>query len=562
MKKRQLTYCLLFALLLACLGLRAQNLFTGAAGERIQVCTDRTMYVSGEKVFFSAVVYHLNENVKTEFSRIFYCELITPDGKKIAGRKFLLQNSTGQGCVTIPQETVSGIYFLKCYTRFMRNAGTHQYKYVMLKIINPFKSEVLTGNYAHDTTVQEGNSMKLPGTDESMTIISGKNTFAPREKVRLSIIGNTGKEPPAALSLSVIPESTYNDVATMADRNPNGSGTGLFLPETRGISLSGQVIGKESGKPVPNARVNLSVIGDKDILVVLTDSNGRFIFALAPFHGNRDIFLCSEATGSVTPEILIDNDFCSKQVYLHSPRFALDAEESKAALKLAVNSKITAIFNKDTLSHDYPGEENKTPFYGKPTEVLEMENYIDMPTLDEYFSELPVMVKLKKVRGKKHFWFLNAQADMALYDPLVLVDWVAVNDIEKVLAMPPQTIERIELVNTLYIKGNITFGGIISFVSKKNDFAGIDLPASGKFINYNFLDTCSGNVPSPPLHRNIPDSRNTVYWNPAVQTNTQGVAGISFTVPDTPGRYYILLRATSKSGEVTLTKETFFVKRD
>ncbi|MFH1159519.1 MAG: hypothetical protein V1733_01045 [bacterium] len=555
-------YLVLFTLISVCSGLKSQDFVVDAAGERIQVCTDRTMYMSGEKVLFSAVIFNIKDLFAEEFSRTFYCELITPDGKKIAGRKYLLQNSSGQGCLTIPEETISGIYFLKFYTRFMRNISTDEYKYIMLKIINPFKTEVLSGNDAFDTTDLAGNNVEVLASDQSLNILSGKKTFSPREEIRLNIRGNTGKGLPAKLCLSVIPESTYEDPFFPDKNKLNTANNGVYLPETRGISLSGQLIGKESGKPVPDAKVNLSIIGDKDILVVRTDSSGRFFFALPDYNGNKDIFLCADDLPDITPEILIDNDFCSKPVYLSSPLFTLNEAEMKAAYKLAVNSRITSMFRENIMAGDSPGEENNTPFYGEPSDVLLMEKYIDLPTLGEYFTELPVAVKLRKGQGRKQFRFYTTQADMSIYDPLMLVDWVAVNDIEKILAMSPLEIERIELVDCPYVKGNITYGGIISFVSKKNDFAGIDLPTSGTFVNYRFLEECTENIPPGPSPGNIPDSRNTVYWNPAVQTNDDGTAGISFPAPDTPGKYYILLRGMSLTGEVVLTEEMIVVMED
>ena len=75
---------------------------------------------------------------------------------------------------------------------------------------------------------------------------------------------------------------------------------------------------------------------------------------------------------------------------------------------------------------------------------------------------------------------------MAIYDPLVMIDWVAVSDNESILGTPTQSISRIELVNAPYIKGDMIYGGIISIISKKGDFAGIDLPRNGIFINYKF----------------------------------------------------------------------------
>jgi hypothetical protein len=552
-------YFVLLMLISFCSGLKSQDLFINAQRERIQVCTDRSLYVSGEKVHFSAVILNVKDTLTVEFSHVLYCELITPDGNKIAGGKYRLQNFSGQGCLSIPEETISGIYFLKFYTRFMRNLSTDEYKYIRLKIINPFKTDVLTGNDAVDTAVLTRNKRKEPSGGQSLNIQSGKKNFSPREEIRLNIKGNTTTGLSARLCLSVIPESTYEDPFFSNKKKEVAAKNGIYYPETRGISLSGQVIGKESGKPVPYTKVNLSIIGDRDILVVRTDSAGKFFFALPDYHGNKDIFLCADDSPVVTPEIFIDNDFCSRPVNLPSPMFKLNEEEMKAAYKLAVNSRITSIYSKDTINIDTPGNRNNPSFYGEPSDVLVMEKFIDLPTLEEYFTELPVGVKLRKVDGKKKFRFYNTQPEMSIYDPLVLVDWVAVNDMAKILAMSPPEIDRIELMDSLYVKGNITYGGIISFVSKKNNFAGIDLPTSGTFVNYSFLEACTENNVSYPSPANIPDSRNTVYWNPAVQTNDEGNATISFYAPDTPGRYYILLRGMSMTGEVVLTEEMIVV---
>jgi len=520
------------------------------------------MYVTGEKIFFSVLVYNVNENLSEKFSRIFYCELITPDGNKIAGGKYLLQSFTGQGCLTIPEETLSGIYFLKFYTRFMRNVSTAEYKYIMLKIINPDKTEVLSGNDDRDTLVQAEKTKHGTTVNQTLNILSGKKIFSPREEIRIKIGVDTGQQLHNLFCLSVIPVSTFEDLIIPQKNDPNPSEKGFYLPETRGISLSGQLISKETGRSIHGAKVNLSIIGDKDILVVITDTSGRFYFPLPDFTGNKDIFLCADDLPDITPEILIDNDFCSRPVSLPSVPFRLNEKEMKAAFTLAVNSMITSVFLGDTAVSDTSGVRFNISFYGKPSEVLLLKKYIDLPTLEEYFTELPVMVSLRKIKGRKQFRFYNTLPEMSIYDPLLLVDWVAVNDIKKILAMSPLEIERIELVDEPYVKGNITYGGIISFISRKNDFAGIDLPKSGTFVNYSFLKECAEHLPPMPLPGNIPDSRNTVYWNPDVRLTSDGTASISFTAPDTPGKYTILFRATNSTGNVFLTEETIVVEND
>ena len=240
----------------------------------------------------------------------------------------------------------------------------------------------------------------------------------------------------------------------------------------------------------------------------------------------------------------------------------MSGEELKTAFRLALNARIATVFMTDTLPDASPlRETTENAFYGQPTEVLPMDKFIDMPTLEEYFNELPFIAKVKKVGGRKTFWFINPQPEMTMYAPLVLVDWVAVDDLEKVLAMPPAEIEHIEVVNSPYIKGNVTFGGIVSFISKKNDFAGIDLPASGKFINFGFLDDCSDHNLPGILPRNVPDPRNTVYWNPSIPAGTDGNTIISFTAPDTPGKYTILLTGFSRTGGLIRTTKTIVISQ-
>jgi hypothetical protein len=552
-------YLLMLTLISVSTGLKSQDPLSGAAVERLQIYTDRTMFISGEKILFSAIIFNENNILTNEYSRVLYCELITPEGNRITGGKYLIENSSGQGCLQIPEETITGIYYLKSYTRFMRNGGPDGYHFIMLKIINPYKAEVLTGHEVDDTSYSPEKGMNEQYPDLPLSISSDKKKYSTRENITLKITGNKGKGLPVKLCLSVIPEMANGGKTLTGKMTITSSGGLQYLPETRGISLTGRLLENETGRPIPRAIVNLSIIGDKDIMAIRTDSSGQYFFALPDFIGNRDIFLCAEEIPGNSPAIYIENDFCSRPVNLPSPVFHLTEKEKETAYDLAVNQKITSIFRNDSVSGKPKSPQNGKPFYGDPTEILVMENYIDLPTMEEYFNELPVAVKVRKSQGRKHFRFYTTRAEMTIYDPLVLIDWVAVDDIDRVLAMSPREIDRIELVNSPYVKGNITYGGIISFVSKKNDFAGIDLPSSGTFINYRFLEECSENVPAGPFRINLPDSRNTIYWDPDVQTNDNGSTDIFFTAPDTPGKYIILLSGIGESGKDVIVREEFEV---
>jgi hypothetical protein len=559
MKKELKAYYLILILVFLATGLESQDLSTVRVTENLQVCTDRTMYISGEKILFSAGIFIQDGALNDKMSRILYIEIITPDGTRVTGGKYPLEHSSAQGCLKIPEESVTGIYYLKSYTRFMRNGVPESYHYNMLKIINPNKEEVLTSHGVEDTALSGKDNITGPNSGWTMNISSGENKFSARDSIRLKIAGSRGTSIPEKMCLTVIPDLAYS-AAVQAGAEADSSKRALqFYPETRGLSITGTVQDSKTDKPIPSDLVNLSIIGDKDMMAIRTDSSGRYFFALPYYYGDKDIFLCAENSAGNPPVIFIENDFCPKPVNLHSLRFHLTEEEKETAYRMAVNQKIASKFPIDTLANGTSDLKNGKPFYGEPTEVLVMDKYIDLPTIEEYFNELPLEVKVRKSQGRQHFRFYTDRAEMTIYDPLVLVDWVAIDDIDRVLAMQPKALDRIELVNSPYIKGNITYGGIISFVSKNNDFAGIDLPSSGTFINYKFLEECSANISEKPLPANLPDSRNTVYWDPDVRISDNGSKDIYFTTPDTPGKYIILLRALTRTGEQVIAKEEFEV---
>jgi hypothetical protein len=556
MKRAIRKYCFWIIILLAVSdAVMSQDISGGYPVETLQLFTDRTIYITGEKICFSALVILKDDNFTDDLSRVLYCELVTPDGTSVTAGKFIVENSSAQGCLTIPEDAVTGFYYLKSYTRWMRNIGPGGYHYILLKVINPDKAEVVPG----EGSVEQAD---FPGSKDAVgpfRLSADKKTCFAREELKITIHDITIRDITKhegiwKLALSVVPAFSWDSISFHRDSISSETRDSISA-ETRGISISGRLLEDKSGNPVPNALVNLSIIGDKDVMAIRTDREGRFYFSLPDYSGDRDIFLCGEEINKVPASIFIDNDFCPRPVNLPSPAFQLTDEEKSTAYSMAVNQQINSAFKVDTLKTKQGEAKNGGSFYGEPDEILLLEKYIDLPSIEEYFSELLGQVNVRKYEGRKIFRFNSTRSEMTIYDPLLLIDMVAVNDIEKILAMSPRLIERIELVNAPYVKGNITYGGIISFFSKNNDFAGIDLPSSGTFINYKFFEDCSVVNPMPPASDNIPDTRNTVYWDPDVKTGKDRPTEISFTAPDTPGRYLILLTCISKTGETFIIRE-------
>jgi hypothetical protein len=261
------------------------------------------------------------------------------------------------------------------------------------------------------------------------------------------------------------------------------------------------------------------------------------------------LFLSSEKIKASNPKILVDNDYCTLPVPILSNIFTLNKEERKAVFKMAVNAQLESYFkNKSDIdTSNHKGQDQV--FYSKPNEILYIDNYIQLPTLEDYFNSVVALAKVRKRQGEKYFKVLGTQSGLNDLDPLTLVDLVAIDDPSKVLAIIPANVSRIEVVNKLYVKGNQTYGGIINIITKHDDFGGIDLPSSGVFINYGFFEDSSHIQPIIPLMPHSPDTRNTLCWEPKLKLNKSNTANITLTTSDTPGKYLIILNGINSKGE-------------
>ncbi|MEI6748016.1 MAG: hypothetical protein WCM93_02540 [Bacteroidota bacterium] len=111
--------------------------------EVVTLFTDRSLYITGEEVQFSAFIQ--SESQLQELSMILYAEIILPDGKSVSSGKFPILNQAAYGCLLIPKDVTTGVYYLRVYTKYMRNCGPEEYSYAAIKIVNPLRKDLITG---------------------------------------------------------------------------------------------------------------------------------------------------------------------------------------------------------------------------------------------------------------------------------------------------------------------------------------------------------------------------------------------------------------------------------
>ena len=133
---------------------------------------------------------------------------------------------------------------------------------------------------------------------------------------------------------------------------------------------------------------------------------------------------------------------------------------------------------------------------------------------------------------------------MDIYPPLVLMDNVPVANNEELLSIPSNRIERIEVLNQAYMVGNTRYSGILSIYSSKKDMSGLAQEGERYFFNLRMLDDKSPvyEYEAALTESSSPDIRNLLYWKPSVSFSEDGTFRVSFSTPDSPGRYVLTLR--------------------
>ena len=544
---------------------------SAVSGETIRLFTDQNIYCVNEKIYFTAEYSCANELDSLAWSNVLYVELIKWNGNKLVQMKLNLTRPGTSGVIIIPGNLLSGNYYLRAYTKWMRNFSASDYACLHVKIVNPFRPE----------TDEGPSEISGPATTAELSVVQkilikgvkctmGKKEYKQREKAEVDFQLNDKKFFDInRYYISVARVGTIDTAVHWCKPESTSEESDLsnieYLPEIRGITISGKIIDKSTKLPQKDIYVSLSEPKHGEYFSIYkTNNQGRFVFSLPYMQGPHDFFIQSEYSGSLSSEILIDNGFCNKPVKLPYIAFKLNEGEIHLLKYLAIDQQLSEkfLFNKDTLSDSQHAETEPLPFYGSKKIVYYTEKYIELPNIEEFINEIIHEATIVKENGETSLISMK-RTYLSNCPPLILLDNVHVNNDDQLLKIPLNRIEKVEVINRDYVVAGMRYYGIISVYSKNKNFAGLDLNKNSMFFTYDlFSDRNTGydyNVRSNDSR--IPDRRNLLYWNPDIQLSADKKTTISFYTSDSGGDYIVYIRGkNSKDKNDIYGKCSFTVK--
>lgn len=530
--------------------------FVNQVEEQVVCFTDRNLYLSGEQIWFSSMVMINDKIEEVNLSNILFAELFDRNTKRMASAKFLIEENRCSGSLQIPPETLSGGYFIRFYTKYQRNQSSDKFAVIPLTIINT------------ELTLPNSDKVSSGGGDNSVTLddISIKtdaSQYKPRSLVKVDI--NFGKNFDGYFCITAARTGTIEPIKNAVHENTSlKADTNFLVPDVRGLSLSGFVRDKQSGKPMPDVPVFFTAFDLNNLFhISKTKSNGSFLFALNKMEGQADVFLSIDPSAYPNTEVLINNDFSGHFATYPDHQFIIDSSYKDLLAEMLVNFETKKIFAENEQQPEQP----LMAITNLPTNYdfsINLNDFIDLASLQEVFYEIVPPISVKTDKAGKYLAVANYQTQHVSRADLIILDDVPVFNVDELLKISPVNIASIEVINRPYYLGDNLLKSIVSIKTKTGDFGGYKFPPQSIFLEYQALSK-SKNFTAPDfsseeLKQNpYPDFRTTMFWHPFTELTAPDTT-LSFYTSDAKGEYDIIFKAVSKNGEIILGSTSIVVE--
>jgi hypothetical protein len=533
--------------------------------ENLVVFTDRTLYAVNETIRFSALLQSGNEPYQGLGSKVLYVELVNSTGTAVAKGKYFMHENRSGGHLSIPSTLLSGLYYLRSYTRWMRNFGSRDFSYIPIRVVNPYSSDVVQDNPA----TGKDALLAVPKSKGIVSFSLDGSSYHAGNLIDLKVFLEEGSNIHVEHGcLSVVPSGSIDTIGFRygVDSKPGNRVPFQFnfLPEIHGTSISGIVSETYDQEPASDTRIHFSILGeDAAYFVTRSDTEGRFVINTPLRTGNMEMFVVPEYQPGKPVEVRIDHDFTSEPLPFRPGLFQLSQEEQVLASRMSLHMQLQGAFLADSgISHAIlPKPLESLPFYGTPEISVKMDDFVNLPNLEEVIENLIPKTFVVRRGGGAHLMIDSENPMISMFPPLILIDHIPVFDMEVIMAIPPSKLDHIDVIPEVYVLGEVKYGGIISFTSLEGDLASIKLPEGSYFFDY--LAYQPSLVPQAARYDGpvkIPDARNTLFWMDQLELREDSSMKVSFQAASVPGTYLILFRGVSSEGDIVYGMDHFEVE--
>lgn len=346
----------------------------------------------------------------------------------------------------------------------------------------------------------------------------------------------------------------------------NKSAAFSFLPEYNGHIVAGKVINTTTNAPAFDVIAYFAVPGKRvQLFASRSDTTGHVLFNTKDLYGPGEIVVQTDSHRDTTYHIDIQNPFSEQFSKLPLPPFELTADMKTPLEQQNVAMQVQNIYAGSKTKQFYEPYIDSTGFYGKPDHVYRLDDYTRFTTMEEVLREYIREVNVFHPRNRFQIRVISDKGFLE-GDPLVMLDGVPIFDMNKVMAIDPLKIKRVDVIKDRYFWGPADAEGILSYASYKSDLAGVEVDPHAVVMDYEGMQL--QRVFYSPVYdtdaqvsSHTPDFRSLLYWAPTVKTTAAGKNQVSFYTSDEEGKYVGVIQGMTADGQSGSQTFTFDVKK-
>ncbi|MDN3581476.1 hypothetical protein [Mucilaginibacter flavus] len=338
-----------------------------------------------------------------------------------------------------------------------------------------------------------------------------------------------------------------------------------YLPEFTDHLINAKITNTLTGKPAKDVIAYLSVPGKRvQLYASKSDSAGHMIFNTKQLFGPGEVVAQTNTEKDSIYRIDVLSPFSEQYAADAGLKFSLSNSVQKALEEHSLAMQVQNVYAGTKIKRFYDPGVDSTGFYGVPFKTYLLDNYTRFTTMEEVLREYVSQDNIVRSKGRFHIKVLNEKGFLD-GDPIVLLDDVPVFNIDKVMAIDPLKVRKLEVVPYRYFYGPTVNEGVFSFTTYKGDLGGVEMDPHSVVLDYEGLQL--KRVFYSPIYdtekvekSRVPDFRNLLFWSPDVNTNPAGKSVVSFYTSDQKGKYVGSIQGIADNGDSASQYFSFEVK--
>lgn len=347
------------------------------------------------------------------------------------------------------------------------------------------------------------------------------------------------------------------------DRVLNQTVAVKFQPENLGQTIVCKVTDPVTGLPVKGVKIFLSIPESTyKLFPGLSNDSGMVRIRANEYFGKGEMILQTvERNENYKLEVVkpFSEEFTASSIQ----PFFLHENKKNTLENYSIGMQSQYIYNGDSIQRfSVPALKDSLPFFGRGQVTYMLDDYTRFTTMEEVLREYVREVNVGLRGGNLKFKLLNeVQHEYFSDNILVLVDGVPLPDPDKMFAIDPMKIRRIDIVPRSYVLGTSLFFGLANFATYKENHENIDIDPKAVVVDYEGLqikrEFYSPDYSNMELWKSrIPDLRNTLYWSPNITSNQN----VQFYTGDNKGKYIVVTQGLNSRGEPVNSVSGFEVR--